>query len=145
MADSFSSPSAFSNAMGALQFRLTELHGHAPRTQATLAPRVTLASAIVPASGRIAGFRMQCVDTGTTSSSTYNTVALYKATPGSITYTAIGTLRCNRGSNGASKAMGFSGATALCDPGTVLVIRRLTKLNTASQIFVSAEVNKEVS
>ena len=144
MANSFASPSAFSNAINGMRFRIASLHGHAPRTQATQAPKATLAQAIMPGAGVIGGLRMQCIDTGTTSSTTYNTVALYKASAGSITYTAIGTLRCARGSNGARNSMGFSGATALVSPGDVLVIRRLTKLNTASQIFVSAEVDASV-
>lgn len=145
MADRYANPSAFSNAMAGIIFRLAELNGHAGRTSATIVQKATLASAIMPDRGRINGFRMQAIEAGTTSSVTFNTVGLFRARAGSITYTSIATIRTNRGANAARVATGFSGATALVQPGDILVIRRLTKLNTASQLFVGCDVNREVT
>lgn len=145
MADRLPSPSDLARAGAGLTWRLMELHGHHPRTQATQAPKATMNMGIVSADGRIVGFRMRAIDVGTTSSATFNTIALFRARAGSITYTNIGTLRTNRGANAAGAAMGFSGATALVYAGDCLAIRRLTKLNTASQLSASVEVNREVS
>jgi len=142
--DQFSSPSAFAGSIAGLSLRLTELHGHAPRTQTTQTAKATLAVAIVSSPGKITGFRLRAIEAGTTSSTTFNTIALFRALAGSITYTNIGTLRSNRGQNAGSSSMVFSGATALVYAGDVLVIRRLTKLNTASQLIASAEINKIV-
>jgi hypothetical protein len=145
MATSFTSPSAFSAAVQFLTFRLMELHGRAPRTQATLAPATTLAQGIVSDYGTIKAFRMRALDTGTTSSATFNTVGLYKLPYNSVTFQTLTLLRTNRGSNGAAAAMApLSAASAAVVPGDMLVIRRVTKLNTASQIIVTATVDKNV-
>src|SRR6516162_9531665 len=140
MSNKFSNPSQFEAAVQYLTWRLLTLQGRAGRTSATVIPAATLDAAIMPDSGRIVGFSMKALEVGTTSSATFNTVGLYRALKGSVTLTQIAKLSTNRGLNGAETSVQLTGATQLVSPGDLLAIRRLTKLNTGSQLFVSVSV-----
>lgn len=141
----FPNPSSFSQQVQALSYQLMTLNGRAGRNVATIVPAVTLDAGIVPDAGYIASFQMKAIDTGTTSSATFNTVALFRTPRGSITPTNIAICRTNRGSNGASTSATITGATLLVNPGDMLSIRRLTKLNGLSQLFCTVTVDKLVN
>lgn len=100
---------------------------------------------IVPLPGRIVDFRMRAIESGTTSSATFNTVQLVKLPVGVATATVLATLRTNRGSSTAASSTVLAGATQLVNPGDLLLILLKTKLNTASQIYANAVLNKELT
>lgn len=146
MASKYASPSAFEGAVQNLGFRIMHLTGRAGRISTTLAPAATLAQSIASDRGRIMSVQLKALDTGTTSSATFNTIGLYVARAGSATLTQLGVVRTNRGANGANASLApLSGASALVNVGDLLAVRRLTKLNGGSQLFVDVVVDKEVS